>query len=282
MPGTSSLDLMVSYISLLAMAALAARWPKTPTTILGKILRIDVNSNASEAADCKGSGSGNYTIPADNPAVDGAGGAACDEIWASGCAIPGSPALIARPATCTSATWARVSWEEIDMQPAASPGGENYGWPCYEASATYNTNGCGPKGSYTFPIFEYDRDDGRSVTGGYVYRGSKYPAMLGRYIFADYGSSNFWDLASDGSGGWTGTMHNPLPAPWSYSALGESCDGELYVANMKNGTIYHVWDNSPAPVVADEGLALHSLMPADFVPSSWHYLPIVVAPISPC
>jgi hypothetical protein len=132
-------------------------------------------------------------------------------------------------------------WEEIDVQPASSAGGENYGWRCYEGNHPYNTAGCGPIDDYTFPVFEYSHTDGCSVTGGYVYRGSRYPAMYGRYLLADYCSGNFWDLAFV-DGGWQATQHTDLAA-FGYVAFGEDAQGELYVANRATGTVYAVEEN---------------------------------------
>jgi hypothetical protein len=177
---------------------------QSTTLLLGKIVRIDVDASLSGAApDCQGSGSGSYTIPGSNPFIDGPGGA-CDEIWA-----------------------------------------ENYGWNCYEASTPNpdTTSSCQPI-SYTLPIFEYNQSgNGCSITGGYVYRGSNYAIMYGRYLLADYCTGNFWDLARDGNS-WIATKHTNLTR-FGYVAFGQDQHGELYVANINNNTIYRLVEFSP-------------------------------------
>jgi len=236
-----------------------------PTTVLGKVLRIDVDSAAGSPADCYGEGTGNYTVP-DNPIVNGSGGT-CDEIWASGLRNPWRSSFDSQTGDLFIGDVGQNTWEEVNQQDAASPGGENYGWPCYEASASYNPSGCGPIGDYTFPIFEYNQAGGGcSVIGGYVYRGSDYPAMFGRYLLADFCSGHFWDLAPDGGGGWTPTKHANLANSYSITAFGEACDGELYLANKGNGDIYHLQENSPVSMAT----------PAAIDADSWLYIPLVV------
>jgi glucose/arabinose dehydrogenase len=236
-----------------------------PTTVLGKVLRIDVDSVTSEPADCYGEGTGNYTVP-DNPVVNGSGGT-CDEIWASGLRNPWRSSFDSQSGDLFISDVGQNSWEEVNQQAAASTGGENYGWPCYEGNASYNPNGCGPSGDYTFPVFEYSQATGGcTVIGGYVYRGSRYPAMVGHYLLADFCSGHFWDLVPD-VGGWTSMKHNNLGNPWSITAFGEACDGELYVTNKGNGQIYHLQENSPAPAVQ---------IPNEVNADSWLYFPFLV------
>jgi hypothetical protein len=96
---------------------------------------------------------------------------------------------------------------------------------------------------YDFPVFEYSHSQGCSITGGYVYRGSLYPNMVGRYFFTDYCSGNFWDMDTSN---FSVTMHTNLTG-FGYVSFGEAIDGELYVANL-DGTIYHLVDASgPTP-----------------------------------
>ncbi|MGD2050734.1 MAG: PQQ-dependent sugar dehydrogenase [Chloroflexota bacterium] len=251
------------------------------TTVLGKVLRIDVDSTAGSPADCEGSGTGNYTIPSDNPLIDGPGGD-CDEIWASGLRNPWQSSFDSLTGDLYIGDVGQNTWEEIDFQPAGSPGGENYGWPCYEADAEYNLSGCGPKGSYTFPIFSYEQDgNGCSVTGGFVYRGSQYPAMFGHYMLTDFCSGNFWDLVPDGGSGWNSTKHTNLASSFSYAAFGEGCDRELYVANRGNGQIYHLqgyYNLSPAITSASPQIQAPYKVTAD----SLLYLPFIIGEGSLC
>ncbi len=223
-------------------------------TLLGKITRIDVDNGPGAAADCKGTGTGNYTIPNDNPFITGVGGN-CDEIWALGLRNPWCSAFDMWTGDFWIGDVGQGTWEEIDFQPVYSDGGENYGWRCYEGNHPYNTSGCGPIGNYVFPVFEYSHGSSCSVTGGYVYRGSQYPAMFGRYLMTDYCSGYFWDLAPDGQGGWTSTQHNNLIG-FGRSTFGQNINGDLFVANVSSGTVQQVAEgtaSSPALFVTLDG-----------------------------
>jgi glucose/arabinose dehydrogenase len=218
-------------------------------TVLGKILRFDVDMGPGGAADCYGNGSGDYTVPIGNPFIDGAGND-CDETWAAGLRNPWRSSFDRDTGDLYLGDVGQNEWEEIDRQPAGSGGGQNYGWPCYEGNHGYSPTGCGPMSSYTFPIFEYSHGAGHcSVTGGYVYRGSAYPPLVGRYLLADYCSGYMWDLAPTGSG-WQATRHTG-EASSGLVAFGEDVNGELYVANINQGVIYRLqqWPATYLPVV---------------------------------
>jgi glucose/arabinose dehydrogenase len=209
---------------------------QTMTTLLGKVTRIDVDLGVGADPDCSGDdGTGNYTIPNSNPFIDGAGGD-CDEIWALGLRNPWQSTFDRATGDLYIADVGQNAWEEIDHQPASSPGGENYGWRCYEGNHPFNTNGCLPQQNYVYPIFEYSHTLGLAVTGGYVYRGSLYPNMVGHYIFSDAYSGNFWDL--DTNNGWNPTLHANFTNGGDVS-FGEDVNGEIYVVNI-GGTIYHL------------------------------------------
>jgi glucose/arabinose dehydrogenase len=211
------------------------------TLLLGKIVRIDVDEGPGNAPDCVGLGSGDYTIPASNPLINGAGGT-CDEIWAGGLRNPWRYSFDRTTGDMFIGDVGQGSWEEVDYQAASSAGGENYGWRCYEGNATFNTTGCGPIGNYTFPIFEFVSTGNCSVVGGFMYRGTNFPAMEGHYLVTDYCSGNFWDLTPDGLGGWTATMYTNLTA-FGYTAFGEDNAGELYLV-QQNGTVYRISENT--------------------------------------
>jgi uncharacterized repeat protein (TIGR01451 family) len=225
------------------------------TLLLGKIIRIDVDQGPGSPPDCVGQGTGNYTIPNGNPFINGAGGT-CDEIWAVGLRNPWRSSFDLWTGDLWIGDVGQGDWEEVDFQPVYSPGGENYGWRCYEGNHAYNTAGCGPIGDYVFPVFEYDHGAGRcSLTGGYVYRGSQYPALFGRYVLTDYCSGHFWDIAPDGQGGWTTTQHNNLTG-FGRSAFGQDINGALYVANRSAGTVQRLVEGtatSPALFVTLDG-----------------------------
>lgn len=210
---------------------------------LGKILRIDVDTPAGVAPpECNNvGGSNNFTIPADNPFVGNDG--VCDLIWAIGLRNPWRSSFDRLTGDFFWGDVGQGSWEEVDHQPVSSTGGENYGWRCYEGNHPFNTNGCAPMNEYTFPIFEFVSTGNCSVIGGYVYRGTQYPAMYGRYLVTDYCTGNFWDLVVDDTGLFTSTMHTNLTA-FGYVSFGERDDCELYLANINNGTLYHIQENT--------------------------------------
>ncbi|HEX6386268.1 MAG TPA: PQQ-dependent sugar dehydrogenase, partial [Anaerolineae bacterium] len=199
-------------------------------TLLGKILRINVDSDSP------------YTIPPDNPFVDEAN--ARGEIWALGLRNPWRFSFDRATGDMYIGDVGQNTREEIDYQPAGSGGGENYGWRCYEGNLPFNTTDCSDASAYVFPIFDYPRSEGRAVTGGFVYRGSRYPALVGYYLFADFGSGNFWTALRNGND-WTVESHGTLSDIRQPSTFGEGCDGELYVANynflgQSPTAIYHI------------------------------------------
>lgn len=198
-------------------------------SLLGKMLRIDVDGGSP------------YAIPADNPFVNDP--SVLDEIWALGLRNPWRFSFDRFTGDLWIGDVGQNVWEEVNFQPADSTGGENYGWRCYEGNHNYNTTGCGPMGDYDGPIFEYSHGSNCSETGGYVYRGSQYANMYGHYLVADYCSGNFWSIVPNGAN-WTSYAYPGL-ADFGVSSFGEGSDGELYVANISNGRIYHVQENTP-------------------------------------
>ncbi len=127
------------------------------------------------------------------------------------------------------------SVEEIDWTPAASPGLENYGWDVYEGTSTFEDKPLGP-GKLVQPVAEYSHDDGCSVTGGYVYRGSNV-SLRGRYIYGDYCSGLVWSFALQG-GEATGLRRESFRIA-TLTSFGEDAAGELY-AVAHSGRIYRL------------------------------------------
>ncbi len=216
--------------------------------LLGKVVRIDVDSGPGVTPDCVGIGSGDYTVPNSNPLIDGAGGV-CDEIWAIGLRNPWQSTFDRDTGDLWIGDVGQDAVEEVNRQPAASAGGENYGWRCYEGNDPFNLAGCGPIGNYTFPVFAYNQSPGGhcTVVGGYVYRGGLYPNMQGRYLLTDYCSGRFWDLEPNGMGGYTATTHTNLQA-FGYTSFGQDVNGELYLA-QQSGTVYRIIDLSTPPLL---------------------------------
>jgi len=189
-------------------------------SLLGKMLRIDVNS------------AGTYNIPAGNPFV-GTDGA--DEIWSYGMRNAWKFSFDLTAGNVMLADVGQGVYEEINRMPITQAG-INYGWRCYEGNTAYNTTGCAAVSTMTFPVAVYDHAGGKcSITGGYVYRGSLYPALFGKYIFADYCSRQIGVMSPEGSISWSTAF-----AGNNFATFGEDFNKELYVAAINNGTIYKV------------------------------------------
>jgi glucose/arabinose dehydrogenase len=152
---------------------------QNPSELLGKLLRIEV-----EAGDPL-----TYTIPATNPYTQTVGYR--DEIWALGLRNPWRFSFDRRTGDLYLGDVGQSLYEEVDYQPASSPGGENYGWDIMEGFHCFEPPDCNPSG-LTLPVVEYQHLDGNcSVTGGMVYRGSSSFLLQGVYLYADYCSPAF-------------------------------------------------------------------------------------------
>jgi len=125
--------------------------------------------------------------------------------------------------------------EEISYTPASSSGLENYGWDVYEGRAKFEDKPLGP-GKLVQPVAQYGRSEGYSITGGYVYRGSR-AALRGRYIYGDYGSGNVWSFKI--SGGKATVLRREAFRIASLSSFGEDAAGELYAVSHR-GVIYRL------------------------------------------
>ena len=170
-----------------------------------------------------------------------------NEIWAYGVRNPWRMSFDRETADFYIGEVGQDLWEEIDVQPAASPGGENYGWDIYEANvcqdgspaASCNTAPtCNPAG-FTFPVLDYSHADGCSVTGGYVYRGCRMPGYAGTYFYGDYCSG--WIRSFEYSGGTHMNDQNwPSLSVGSLSTFGQDALGEIYIADYGAGAIYRI------------------------------------------
>jgi len=202
---------------------------QNPQTYLGKMLRIDVN------------GALPYEIPTTNPFYGAAD--TLNEIWAIGLRNPWRFSFDRLTGEMWLPDVGHDLWEEVNFEAAGFTGGNNYGWRCYEGNAEYNFDSCDATGDYTFPIHVYPHDDstgGYSVTGGYVYRGSNYPGLDGKYLYCDYVSGNFYTLEPDGAGGWINTIYMHLLE--NVVSFGEDKNGELYCVVRAGGMIYKIGD----------------------------------------
>jgi glucose/arabinose dehydrogenase len=195
--------------------------------LLGKMLRINVDSGDT------------YVIPDDNPFVKEGGK---PEIWALGLRNPWRFSFDRKTGDLYVADVGQGTYEEIDFQPANSKGGQNYGWACREAGHILITAVCKDTESYQAPIIEYDHSQDRcSVTGGYVYRGNKYPAIAGKYFYSDFcGGQIYYTERSNGA--WATTL--AASTDLSISTFGQDTAGELYLADYNTGTIYQLIDTA--------------------------------------
>lgn len=199
---------------------------QTMTSLLGKMLRVDVD------------GAPPYAIPPSNPFVGQTTPRA--EIWASGLRNPWRFSFDRATGALFIADVGQGEREEINIQPAASPGGQNYGWRLMEGLICF-VPGCSPAG-LTLPALEYTHADGCSVTGGYVYRGRAVPIMAGHYFYADY--CRGWVRSFRVTGGMP-TDHrdwSAYVAPGGpISSFGEDARGELYIVEHgANGAVYRI------------------------------------------
>jgi glucose/arabinose dehydrogenase len=117
------------------------------------------------------------------------------------------------------------TWEEINHLPAGAQQGRNLGWRCFEG--THRFSGCTPAGGHTGPIFEYAHGPGCSVTGGYVYRGSKIPALVGAYLYSDYCDGQIRGLTVQA--GRVRTSRGLGANPGNVVSFGQGANGDLYV-----------------------------------------------------
>lgn len=199
---------------------------QNPKKYLGKMLRIDVDNGTP------------YGIPPDNPFINNPDTLA--EIWALGLRNPWRYSFDKLTGDFYIADVGQDIWEEVDFQPAGAKGGLNYGWRCFEGNATYNQTGCGPASGYVFPIHVHKHPtDGCSITGGYVYRGNKYPGLYGKYLFTDYCTGIIWALYRNNSGKWTESKIADLNNN-DFVSFGQDKYGELYIVASATGKIYKI------------------------------------------
>ncbi len=182
-------------------------------TLLGKILRIDVN------------GGDPYAIPTDNPFGN--------EIWAYGLRNPWRMSFDGSTGDLYIGDVGQGTWEEIDFLPAGSPGGANFGWDFREGAHEYDGNA--PAGLVD-PVAEYSHAEGGcSVTGGYVYRGAM-TEWNGIYLFGDYCTGFVWGLIRSGD---TWQKQKLFDLDVTITSFGQDETGEIYLTS-DNGGVYRL------------------------------------------
>ncbi len=179
-------------------------------TLLGKILRIDVNSGSP------------YSIPSDNPFASGGGR---PEIYAYGLRNPWRFSFDRQTGELWAADVGQNAYEEIDV---ITRGG-NYGWRIMEGNHCYGASTCNQTG-LVMPVYEYDHSQGCSVSGGFVYRGSAIPSLQGQYLFSDYCSSRIWGFTRGQS---TATDYGRVEG--NVVSFAEDLSGEIFILNLSGG-----------------------------------------------
>lgn len=210
------------------------------TSLLGKMLRIDVDGTSPGRQ---------YRIPPSNPYVGRTG---ADEIWSIGLRNPWRWSFDRVAGDLWLGDVGQGSWEEVDRSTAASGGGRgaNYGWDILEGRHCHEPpSGCSNAGT-VLPIVEYGQvspgEDNCAVTGGYAYRGARYPRLRGGYLFGDYCSGRIWAIST--AAAYPAAPVELLNTSLNISSFGESEGGELYVVGL-GGTIHRLVDTGRHPGV---------------------------------
>ena len=201
--------------------------------LFGKLLRIDVNRRTGTLP---------YGIPADNPLVGRSG---LDQIWAYGLRNPWRWSFDRATGDLWIGDVGQDAWEEVDRVLAAhgrnAGRGLNFGWKVMEASRCYSpSTGCSRTGK-TLPVTAYGHKNDRcSITGGFVYRGTRYPDLIGAYLFADYCTGEIWYVDRGAARG--ATPIRALDTNALITSFGQDEAGELYLTDG-NGTVYRITDS---------------------------------------
>lgn len=203
---------------------------QNPDSLLGKMLRLDVSAP------------GRARPASDNPGPAGDSDLV-DEAYQMGLRNPWRFSFDRSTGDLWIGDVGQSAWEEIDHISLKKAAGANFGWNRWEATHPYPDGSNPTSKGYVFPVVEYGRNEGKSVTGGYVYRGSAYPELDGVYFYADYVDGWIAGLRLDEADG--GDAGDPreervlVTGAGSPSSFGEDADGELYVLDH-GGTVYRI------------------------------------------
>ena len=192
------------------------------TSILGKILRIDVDSAEP------------YAVPPSNPFVNQAG--ARGEIWSYGFRNPWRFSFDRSTGEMWIGDVGDAKLEEVDFQ-----GGENYGWPMLEGSECVIAEQCHDPGLVA-PLVTYGHDMNCALMGGYVYRGATAPGLVGSYLFGDLCTGGVFTLRGSAEQGWKRLELGFQPI--KIDSFGEDPSGDVYVVDMQGGVIYRIMDGA--------------------------------------
>lgn len=192
---------------------------QNPQQLLGKMLRIDVDRTATGKR---------YAIPADNPFADGTGGA--PEIFALGVRNPWRWSFDRATGDMWIGDVGQSSWEEVNLLPAGTGAGANLGWNAREGSGAFRGGAAWGPGRRVNPVLQYGHDEGSSITGGFVYRGTAIPELRGWYVYADIAKSELRALKYE-HGEVVGRQRIPIDAGM-ITGFGEDTKGELYFTDF--------------------------------------------------
>jgi glucose/arabinose dehydrogenase len=181
--------------------------------LLGKLLRIDVDSASP------------YAIPPTNPFATSGGR---PEVYAYGLRNPWRFSFDRVTGDLWLGDVGQNAWEEVDRIQS----GGNYGWNHREGMHCYPPGTTSCPGAFIDPVVEYSHSEGIAITGGFVYRGTAIPTLVGQYVFGDFGSGTIWAVPASGPYTRTVIAHGA-----NISSFGEGADGELYVADLGSGQI---------------------------------------------
>lgn len=214
---------------------------QNPKTLLGSLLRIDVDS--------PGEGR-NYGIPPDNPFAGNAQGFR-EEIYAYGFRNPWRFSIDPETGHIWVGDVGEATWEEVDF---IQKGG-NYGWPIVEGPSCYRPPENCATDDLIPPVHYYSHEIGRSVTGGFVYRGPSVPELRGKYIFADWGGRQIWSLDYAGQNPYENgevIVEQITDAERFISSFGVDESGELYMLFTFEGRIMRFKDSEGTSIEPPE------------------------------
>lgn len=197
-------------------------------TLLGAILRIDVDQTETGQ---------NYAVPTDNPFYDATAKRRL-EIYAYGLRNPWRFSFDPETGWLWTGDVGQNHIEEVDIVEK----GKNYGWNIMEGTTCYRAFDDCDQSGLELPIIEYNHDVGKSITGGYVYRGKRVPALVGRYVYADYMTGRVWALAYNEQQ--QAESLQELQTDFYISSFGVDAANELYLCNHMDGRIYGVYAES--------------------------------------
>lgn len=208
-----------------------------PTSLFGTILRIKPEAD------------GSYSIPPDNPFAT-AQGDTLPEIWAYGLRNPYRFGIDPANGDLWIGDVGQELWEELNHWPGGLNTAPNFGWRCYEADSLFMPGECPDSTLLEFPVATHAHSllggPSCAIVGGEVYRGTRYPALVGRHLYTDFCSGELRSIRPDGLGGWQDELLLST-GMLGLSSIGTDSAGELYLTNVIDGFVHQIRDRCPMP-----------------------------------